>query len=392
MTKYITILGATGSIGCSTLDVVARHPDKFKIYALTAKQNFELLLQQCIQFEPKIAVLVDDDSATQLQDKLKQTSCNTIVMSGSQALCDVASEAEVDYVVAAIVGAAGLLPTIAAAKTAKRVLLANKEVLVMSGQLFMNAVEDNNTELMPVDSEHNAIFQCLPADKNMTDGWHEIDRILLTASGGPFRNMSLDQLVDVSPDEACVHPNWNMGRKISVDSATMMNKGLELIEACWLFNTSSDNIQIVVHPESIIHSLVAYIDGSVLAQLGQPDMRTCISYGLAFPDRIKSGVEQLDLMKIAQLNFSYPDEVRFPALRIAREAVQQGGTSCAILNAANEVAVEAFLAEKLRFTDITKVVEQVMKKTSYHDDSSIDIVIQDDQNARHCTLEIIQTI
>ncbi len=380
--KGITVLGSTGSIGVNTLDVISRHQDKYKVKALTANTNVELLLNQCIKHEPEIAVMVNEDSASKLEKELKIKAPDIKVLSGVEGLINSVESTEVDYVMAAIVGAAGLLPTLAAARSGKRVLLANKEALVMSGKLFMDTIQDNNAELLPIDSEHNAIFQCMPTDFNRGLSNVGVRKILLTASGGPFRTTPLEQLAAMTPDQACAHPNWVMGRKISVDSATMMNKGLEVIEACWLFQTQADLIQVVIHPQSVIHSLVEYSDGSVLAQLGNPDMRTPIAYGLAWPERIDAGVERLDLFDIAHLDFVKPDEQRFPCLRLAREAMQQGGTSSAILNAANEVAVDEFLHKRIRFTDIAHVIETVLEKVMYNDATSLEVILNDDKLAR----------
>ena len=380
--KGITILGSTGSIGVNTLDVLSQHDDQFEVIALTANKNVDLLTQQCVDWTPQFAVMADQDAAEKLRSELQQKGITTEVLSGTDGLQKVASLDQTDYVMAAIVGAAGLLPTLAAARAGKRVLLANKESLVMSGQLFIDAVRENNAELLPIDSEHNAIFQCMPL--NYQDGLERsgVKQILLTASGGPFRTTPLNQLRSVTPEQACAHPNWVMGRKISIDSATMMNKGLEVIEACWLFNTSPDNIKVVLHPQSVIHSLVEYIDGSVLAQLGNPDMRTPIAHALAWPERMSSGVESLDLFKIAHLDFEQPDLERFPCLRLAREAMHSGGTSTVILNAANEVAVAAFLDRHIQFTDIAAVVETTLSNVSKHEASSLDVVIDDDAIAR----------
>lgn len=380
--KGITVLGSTGSIGVNTLDVISRHSDKYKVKALTANSNVELLLEQCIKHRPEVAVMVNEDSASKLEKELKNKAPDIKVLSGIEGLINSVEPTNVDYVMAAIVGAAGLLPTLAAARAGKRVLLANKEALVMSGKLFMDTIHDNNAELLPIDSEHNAIFQCMPIDFNRGMANVGVRKILLTASGGPFRTTPLKQLAAMTPDQACAHPNWVMGRKISVDSATMMNKGLEVIEACWLFHTQVDFIQVVIHPQSVIHSLVEYSDGSVLAQLGNPDMRTPIAYGLAWPERIDAGVERLDLFDIAQLDFVKPDEQRFPCLRLAREAMQQGGTSSAILNAANEVAVNEFLHQRIRFTDIARVIETVLEKVMYNDATSLEVILNDDKLAR----------
>jgi len=380
--KGITILGSTGSIGVNTLNVISRHADKYKVKALTANVNLHKLSEQCIKYKPEFAVMVDDDSAFLLEQELKNRAPDVTVLSGVDGLLKVATLFDVDYVMAAIVGAAGLLPTLGAAKAGKRVLLANKEALVMSGQIFMDTVRENNAELLPIDSGNNAIFQCMPVDFSSGIKKLGIKKILLTASGGPFRTTPLEQLPTMTPEQACAHPNWIMGRKISVDSATMMNKGLEVIEACWLFHTQTKAIQVVIHPQSVIHSLVEYTDGSVLAQLGNPDMRTPIAYGLAWPNRIDAGVERLDLFEIAQLDFVKPDEQRFPCLRIAREAMEQGGTTSAILNAANEVAVDEFLHKRLRFTDIARVIETVLENVMYHQATSLDVIISDDQAAR----------
>ncbi|MEE9351250.1 MAG: 1-deoxy-D-xylulose-5-phosphate reductoisomerase [Thiotrichaceae bacterium] len=373
--KNITILGATGSIGVSTLDVISRHPDRYKVTALTANSNVNKLLEQCIQFIPDYAVMVDSDCAEKLQAQLKGTVAeNVTVLSGAESLERVASLTEVDYVMAAIVGAAGLLPSLAAANSGKRVLLANKEALVMSGQLFMDAVRDHNAELLPIDSEHNAIFQCMPVSHDLAG----VERILLTGSGGPFRTRDIATLKDVTPEEAVAHPNWDMGKKISVDSATMMNKGLEVIEACWLFNVVHEKIQVVVHPQSTIHSMVSYSDGSVLAQLGHPDMRTPIAYSLAWPERMQSGVGALDFFEVGRLDFEKPDFERFPCLRLAYEAHQQGGYASIALNAANEVAVDAFLNKKISFTDIPALIEEVLAKAPSGTPSILnDILIQD---------------
>jgi 1-deoxy-D-xylulose-5-phosphate reductoisomerase len=388
--KGITVLGATGSIGVNTLDVVLRHPDKYFVKALTANTNVEDLLDQCIKHEPEYAVMADEDAASKLENALKNKAPDVKVLSGIDGLVKVVELADVDYVMAAIVGAAGLLPTLAAAKVGKRVLLANKEALVMSGKLFMDTIEQNNAELLPIDSEHNAIFQCMPAAFNNNVEELGVEKILLTASGGPFRTTPIDQLSAMTPDQACAHPNWEMGRKISVDSATMMNKGLEIIEACWLFHVQVDFIQVVIHPQSVIHSMVQYNDGSVLAQLGNPDMRTPIAYGMAWPERIDAGVERLNLFDIARLDFVAPDEKRFPCLRLAREAMQQGGTSSAILNAANEIAVNEFLQKRIRFTDIDRVIETVLENVTQHEATSLDVILQDDSLARDYGMRVIK--
>ncbi len=397
----IAILGATGSIGTSTLDVISRQSERFRAWALTANNNVERLYQQCLDFVPAYALMVDENSAEQLAQKLKaHPETQAIqVLSGADALDKVASDPAVDYVMAAIVGAAGLSSSMAAAHAGKRILLANKESLVMSGALFMQAVKDNNSVLLPIDSEHNAIFQSMPsqlmkansASSTQMGSLHDfgVEKILLTASGGPFLNKSLSELSNVAPDQACAHPNWEMGRKISVDSATMMNKGLEVIEASWLFNATADDIQVVIHPQSVIHSMVSYNDGSVLAQLGNPDMRTPIAHAMAWPERMASGVEQLDIFQVAQLNFQAPDFERFVCLRLAYDALRLGGTAPAILNAANEVAVDAFLNEKIAFTHIARVVEQTMERLTVHNVNSMDVVLSADQKARITANELL---
>jgi 1-deoxy-D-xylulose-5-phosphate reductoisomerase len=359
----IAILGATGSIGVSTLDVVGRHPERFRVVALTAHRNAERLAEQCRRFRPTWAVMVDADAASRLRDLLADMGDRAPrVLTGADALTTVAALEEVDYVMAAIVGAAGLMSSIAAARAGKRLLLANKEALVVAGALLMDAASQNGATLLPIDSEHNAIFQCLPTlrDRGLPEAG--VDRILLTASGGPFRDMDPAALDDVTPDQAWAHPNWSMGRKISVDSATMMNKGLEIIEACWLFDTTPDRIQVVVHRQSVIHSMVQYTDGSVLAQLGNPDMRTPIAHALGWPDRIEAGVAPLDLFEIARLDFEQPAPDRFPCLRLAYRAAAEGGTAPVVLNASNEVAVAAFLDRRIGFTGIPRIVEGTMDR------------------------------
>ena len=358
----VTVLGATGSIGLSTLDVIARHPERYEVFALTAFSRIAELRILCRKHRPRYAVVPDGGNARELQSQLDGDGIRTRVLVGEGGLSEVAAHPEVDVVMAAIVGAAGLSPTLAAVQASKRVLLANKEALVMSGALFMQALRDSDAVLLPIDSEHNAIFQCLPGDYSKGLSRVGVRRILLTASGGPFRQMPLEQLAAVSPDQACAHPNWSMGRKISVDSASMMNKGLELIEACWLFDAQPDQVEVVIHPQSVIHSMVDYIDGSVLAQLGNPDMRTPIAHALAWPERIDSGVSALDLLQTGRLDFEAPDHLRFPCLRIARQAAQDGGTAPAMLNAANEVAVDAFLKGRIRFTEIAGIIEGVLNK------------------------------
>ncbi|HCL17167.1 MAG TPA: 1-deoxy-D-xylulose-5-phosphate reductoisomerase [Pseudomonas sp.] len=383
----ITILGATGSIGLSTLDVVARHPDRYDVFALTGFSRLAELRALCLKHRPRYAVVGDQAQARILQDQLHVDGVSTRVLDGEGGLSEVAAHPEVDVVMAAIVGAAGLKPTLAAVQAGKRVLLANKEALVMSGALFMQALRDSGAVLLPIDSEHNAIFQCLPTDYSQGLGTVGVRRILLTASGGPFREMAPDLLSDVTPEQACAHPNWSMGRKISVDSASMMNKGLELIEACWLFEATPEQVEVVIHPQSVIHSLVDYVDGSVLAQLGNPDMRTPIAHALAWPERIGSGVAPLDLFDIGQLEFERPDEARFPCLRLAREAAQAGGCMPATLNAANEVAVEAFLAGQLGFTEIPQLIESVLKGVEPCPAADLEAVFAADNTARQLARE-----
>lgn len=358
----ITILGATGSIGLSTLDVIARHPGRYQAFALTAFNRIAELRELCRLHRPRYAVVASSDQARVLQDQLISDDLQTRVLVGEGGLSEVAAHPETDVVMAAIVGAAGLRPTLSAVQAGKRVLLANKEALVMSGALFMQALRKSRAVLLPIDSEHNAIFQCLPGDYAQGLASVGVRRILLTASGGPFREWPLEQLADVSVEQACTHPNWSMGRKISVDSASMMNKGLELIEACWLFDARPDQVEVVIHPQSVIHSMVDYVDGSVLAQLGNPDMRTPIAHALAWPERIDSGVSALDLVRIGRLDFHAPDEQRFPCLHMARQAAQNGGTAPAMLNAANEVAVDAFLKGRIRFTEIASIIEDVLSR------------------------------
>lgn len=388
--QKITILGATGSVGKSTVDVVLRHPDRFQTFALTAHRQKELLLEQCLLTKPCYAVLASAEDAAWLTQALRQHGLDTQVLYGAQALLDVASASEVDSVMAAIVGAAGLPSTLAAVKAGKKVLLANKESLVMAGQLFMQAVVDYQATLLPIDSEHNAIFQCLPETQRQFNPQLGISRILLTGSGGPFLYTPLEQLKQVTPDQACAHPNWSMGRKISVDSATMMNKGLELIEACWLFDADSRDIDVVIHPQSVIHSMVQYQDGSTLAQMGNPDMRTPIAYGLAWPERIDAGVKALDFYQLSQLEFLAPDRNRFPCLRLAEEAWNIGKTAAAILNAANEETVAAFLQEKIAFTAIAQINETVLEKAEFVEPQSLADVIDADLQARRLTQQLIK--
>jgi 1-deoxy-D-xylulose-5-phosphate reductoisomerase len=380
--QNLTVLGSTGSIGTSTLDVVARHPDKYRIVALTANRQVDLLFQQCRQFKPDYAVLLDESAVKQLRTLLCEAGLRTEVLCGVDALEQVSVLPEVDAVMAAIVGAAGLRPTLAAARAGKKILLANKETLVMAGNVFMDAIRISGSALLPIDSEHNAIFQALPRNYDGNMSGAGVRRILLTASGGPFRNTKLADLENVTPEQACAHPNWVMGRKISVDSASMMNKGLEVIEAHWLFNVAADDIQVVIHPQSVIHSLVEYVDGSVIAQLGNPDMRTPIAYGLAYPERIDSGVGSLDLFKVANLSFVPPDFERFPCLGLAYQALRTAGTAPAILNAANEIAVAAFLDKRISFLDIPRVISAVLDCLPVCPVTGLDDVLTADAQAR----------
>lgn len=385
--QRITVLGATGSIGLSTLDVIARHPDRYQVFALSGYSRIDELQALCVRHRPAFAVVPSAEAAARLRESLVAAGCATEVLEGEAGLCQVASASEVDAVMAAIVGAAGLRPTLAAVEAGKKVLLANKEALVMSGALFMEAVRRSGAVLLPIDSEHNAIFQCMPGDYARGLSAVGVRRILLTASGGPFRETPVEALLDVTPEQACAHPNWSMGRKISVDSASMMNKGLELIEACWLFDAAPAKVEVVVHPQSVIHSLVDYVDGSVLAQLGNPDMRTPIANALAWPERIDSGVAPLDLFAIARLDFQAPDEQRFPCLRLARQAAEAGNSAPAVLNAANEVAVEAFLQRRIRFPEIAGMIEQVLDQEPVVPLPSLDAVFAADQRARELSRE-----
>ncbi len=389
--KGICILGATGSIGVSTLDVVARHPDQYQVVALTANTNIDALYEQCMTHHPEYVVVVDEQKAAVFSEKIKQSPVSDVkVLVGSEALVQVAELDAVDSVMAAIVGAAGLLPTLAAAKAGKTVLLANKEALVMSGDIFMQAIRESGADLLPIDSEHNAIFQCMPAGYTAGDSAPQARRILLTASGGPFRETPVDELHDVTVDQAVAHPKWDMGRKISVDSATMMNKGLELIEACLLFNMSPDDIQVVIHKQSIIHSMVDYVDGSVLAQMGNPDMRIPIAHAMAWPDRFDSGVEPLNIFDVRQMDFEQPSLERFPCLRLAYEAIKAGGIMPTVLNAANEVAVDEFLNERVKFTDIPVIIEKCMAKFSAEAANTLDVVLKADKDAREQSYQIIK--
>lgn len=389
-TKGICILGATGSIGVSTLDVVARHPALYNVVALTANTNTEALFEQCLEHHPEYAVVVDEKRVQGFREKIKASIVSDIkVLSGAKALEQVATLPNVDSVMAAIVGAAGLLPSLAAAKAGKTVLLANKEALVMSGDIFMQAVTDSGAQLLPIDSEHNAIFQCMPAAYKTGQRSPQARRILLTASGGPFRSTPLADLPNVTPAQAVAHPNWDMGKKISVDSATMMNKGLEMIEACLLFNMQPEQIQIVIHPQSVIHSMVDYVDGTVLAQMGNPDMRIPIAHALASPERFESGAEPLDIFKVARMDFEAPDFNRFPCLRLAYEAIHEGGIMPTVLNAANEIAVEAFLAGQIRYTEIAVVIERCMKAIPVRPANTLEFILEADQQARHVSKQLI---
>lgn len=378
----LTILGSTGSIGLSTLDVIRRHPQRYRVLALCAHTQIDRLFDQCVEFQPAHAVVRDACLAEQLALRLAAAGCETSVEYGPEALVRMAERPDVDAVMAAIVGAAGLRPSLAAAIAGKKLLLANKEALVMAGPIFMRAVLENGATLLPIDSEHNAIFQSLPSGYSPGLTHRGVSNLLLTASGGPFRNTPVADLESVTPDQACAHPNWEMGRKISVDSATMMNKGLEVIEAHWLFNVPAENIQVVIHPQSVIHSLVQYVDGSVIAELGNPDMRTPIAHALAYPERIDAGVAALDLFSIVTLSFERPDFERFPCLALAYRALREGGSSSATLNAANEVAVQAFLDGKIGFTSIPRIVSAVMDQLPSTEICSLSDVLAADQAAR----------
>ncbi|MCY4531584.1 MAG: 1-deoxy-D-xylulose-5-phosphate reductoisomerase [Gammaproteobacteria bacterium] len=384
----VTILGSTGTIGINTLDVIARNRDRYRVFALTANTNWQMLAKQCREFSPDYAVLRDEASAVKLRSAL--AGLPTEVQGGEQHLYSIAGHDEVDTVMAAIVGAAGLQPTLAAVKAGKRTLLANKESLVMSGALFMNEVERNNAVLLPIDSEHNAIYQCLANGSQ----YHSkgIRRLILTGSGGPLLRTNAACLKTVTPDQACAHPNWRMGRKISVDSATMMNKGLELLEAGFLFRLQSHLIDVVIHPQSIVHSMVEYLDGSVMAQLGNPDMRTPIAHGLAWPDRIQSGVKSLDMARLVDLHFEDVDLDRFPCLQLAREVSGKSQSLSIALNAANEVAVAAFLDERICFTDIPVIINDVLEQTTDHETSTIEAVIEQDGEARKLAFRKVKKI
>jgi 1-deoxy-D-xylulose-5-phosphate reductoisomerase len=390
MMKNVLILGATGSVGKSTLDVIARHPDRFRVAGVTAGRRIDDLIGICRLHRPDFAVIGPDVDFTAAKRDLRAASPRTELLAGEEGLVAAATAPNVDTVMAAIVGSAGLRPTLAAARAGKKILLANKESLVMTGGLFMQAVAQAGTTLLPIDSEHNAIFQCLPANKVEGLLSNGVKRILLTGSGGPFRTRDLDSLARITPAEACNHPTWSMGPKISVDSATMMNKALEIIEAHWLFNAGPEQIEVVVHPQSVVHSMVEYQDGSVIAQLGNPDMRTPIAHALAYPERIDAGVARLDLVRIGQLSFEEPDPVRFPALRLAYEVLNAPPTAAVTFNAANEIAVQAFLEERLSFVDIVKIVEGTLQASESSAVSSVEEIIDADQRARTCASALVR--
>ncbi len=389
MKHGVTLLGATGSVADSTLDVIARHPDRFDVVALAANRQWQKLAELCVRFRPRVAALLDPGAARALRDALPQGHA-TEVLEGPEGVCTVAALPEADTVVAAIVGAAGLPPTLAAARAGKRILLANKEALVIGGAAFMRAVREGGATLLPVDSEHNAIFQCLPRDYAGNAEDSGVARILLTASGGPFRTRAVGDLVHVTPDEACAHPNWVMGRKISVDSATMMNKGLEVIEAHWLFNAPRERIEVVIHPQSVIHSLVEYVDGSLLAQLSHPDMRTPIAHALAWPQRVAAGVRRLELATLSDLTFEPADFARFPCLKLAYDALEAHGTAPAVLNAANEIAVAAFLDGSLRYVDIAATCAHVLERMPARPVTALDDALAADAEARSLAREWVR--
>ena len=393
MMRHISILGSTGSIGVNTLDVIRAHPERFKVFALTASKQVELLAKQCIEFSPALAVIGDAQGAARLTALLLEKNIRTQVLYGPDALVTAVTDSGCDTVMAAIVGAAGLVPTLAAAKAGKRVLLANKEALVMSGHLFMQAMKSGGGELLPIDSEHNAIFQCLPPQfTKAPQAALGVEELWLTASGGPFRDTPLEQLTSITPAQACAHPNWVMGKKISVDSATMMNKGLEVIEAFWLFGLPLEKIKVLIHPQSVVHSMVRYVDGSVIAQLGQPDMRTPIAYGLAWPNRIEAGVAQLNLAQLAAWSFSEPDLNRFPCLTLAFSAAKAGGIAPTVLNAANEIAVAAFLDAGMPYLHIPQVVEKTLNAIQARPVESLEVILDVDAQARRVASDFIGAI
>ena len=389
--ENIVILGSTGSIGCNALQVIQLHKEKYKVFALTANKNVDLLTQQCLEFEPHYAIALNQDANQQLKQNLLSLNSKTIVLESSESLDRLASHADTSTVISAIVGAAGLKPTMAAANSGKKILLANKETLVMAGELFVKAVNHSKATLIPIDSEHNAILQVLPQNKKLNNRSSGIRKILLTASGGPFRTFSQEELRNVTPKEALRHPNWIMGKKITIDSATMMNKGLEIIEAFWLFDIPAADIEVIIHPQSIIHSLVEYIDGSTLAQLGNQDMRTPIAYALSHPDRIESGVLGLDLIKTKKLDFEAPDLNKFPCLGLAYKALEMGHNAPTILNAANEVAVDAFLNESIAFNQIAELIEFSMHTIESQPIDSIDTVLDVDKRTRELALSWIES-
>ena len=388
--RQVAILGSTGSIGVNTLDVIRAHPDRFTVVALTAAKQIERLAEQCIEFKPRIAVVADAEGASRLSNLLAERGLQTQVLYGPAALVTAVTDSGCDTVMAAIVGAAGLVPTLAAAQAGKRVLLANKEALVMSGNLFMQAMKTGGGELLPIDSEHNAIFQCLPDLFTKTPSDHfGVEELWLTASGGPFRDVPIADLAAITPDQACAHPNWVMGRKISVDSATMMNKGLEVIEAFWLFGLPLEKIKVLIHPQSVVHSMVRYRDGSVLAQMGQPDMRTPIAYGLAWPERIHAGVAQLNLTQLTGLSFAEPNFSQYPCLSLAFSAAKAGGTAPTVLNAANEIAVAAFLGTGLPYLKIAEVVERTLHAVPSVPADSLGTILEVDTQARQIASDLI---
>lgn len=405
--KNIVVLGSTGSIGVSTLDVIASHGDQYSCYALVANQSVDILFQQVCKFNPRYAVLINSEAAKSLEQKISETTgidLQTTVLTGMDTCCQLVAESEVEIVMAAIVGGAGLKPTLSAVNAGKKVLLANKEALVMGGQLFIDAVLESGASLLPVDSEHNAIFQAMgesnyslsglstSIDYGSLEGGGELRRIILTGSGGPFRDFPLDKLESVTPEQAVKHPNWSMGKKISVDSATMMNKGLELIEACWLFGCSESFIDILIHPQSVVHSMVEFVDGSTIAQLGQPDMRTPIANVLSFPKRIKANVESLDWSAISSLSFAAPDYNRFKSLALARDVAQERGSTSTVMNAANEVAVDAFLFGRVGFTDIVQLVDRMLNDFACEQVDSIDAVLSIDRAVRERTTQVIDSL
>ena len=389
--EKIVILGSTGSIGCNALEVIKLHKEKYKVFALTANKNVDLLTQQCVDFEPEFAIALNPDANQQLKKNLLVLNIKTVVLDDEKSLDWLAAHKDTATVISAIVGAAGLKPTMAAANSGKKILLANKETLVMAGELFVKAVKKSNAILIPIDSEHNAILQVLPQSKKMNHKSNGIRKILLTASGGPFRTSSKEELSHVTPREALRHPNWIMGKKITIDSATMMNKGLEVIEACWLFDIPACDIEVIIHPQSIIHSLVEYIDGSTLAQLGNPDMRTPIAYALSHPERIESGVSGLDLIKTKRLDFEAPDLDKFPCLGLAYKSLLMGQSAPTIHNAANEVAVDAFLTESITFNQIAELIEFCMSTIKSQPLDSIETVLEVDSQTRHLAVSWIDS-